>query len=58
MVHDLSLARKDGTHAVLMHEGRCVARGLMDDVLMTDNLQRVYGMDVHQWMRALLGQWQ
>ena len=58
VVHDLSLARKYGTHAVLMHEGRCVARGLMDDVLMTDNLQRVYGMDVHQWMRELLGQWQ
>ena len=58
VVHDLSLARKYGTHAVLMHEGRCVARGLMDDVLMPDNLQRVYGMDVHQWMRELLGQWQ
>ena len=58
VVHDLSLARKYGTHAVLMHEGRCVARGLMDDVLMPGNLQRVYGMDVHQWMRELLGQWQ
>ena len=58
VVHDLSLARKYGTHAVLMHEGRCVARGLMDDVLMPNNLQRVYGMDVHQWMRELLGQWQ
>ena len=58
VVHDLSLARKYGTHAVLMHEGRCVARGAMDDVLTPDNLQRVYGMDVNQWMRELLGQWQ
>ena len=58
VVHDLSLARKYGTHAVLMHQGRCVARGLMDDVLTTDNLQAVYGMDVNQWMRELLGQWQ
>ena len=58
VVHDLSLARKYGTHAVLMHEGRCVARGTMDDVLTPDNLRHVYGMDVHQWMRELLGQWQ
>lgn len=58
VVHDLSLARRYGTHAVLMHQGRCVARGLMDDVLTPDNLQAVYGMDVNQWMRELLGQWQ
>ena len=58
VVHDLSLARRYGSHAVLMHEGRCVARGLMNDVLTPDNLQAVYGMDVHQWMRELLGQWQ
>ena len=58
VVHDLSLARRYGTHAVLMHEGRCVARGAMDEVLTPDNLQRVYGMDVNQWMRELLGQWQ
>ena len=58
VVHDLSLARRYGSHAVLMHEGRCVAQGLMDDVLTPDNLQRVYGMDVNQWMRELLAQWQ
>ena len=58
VVHDLSLARRYGTHAVLMHQGRCVAWGLMDDVLTPDNLQAVYGMDVNQWMRELLGQWQ
>ena len=58
VVHDLSLARRYGSHAVLMHEGRCVAQGPMDDVLTPDNLQRVYGMDVNQWMRELLAQWQ
>ena len=58
VVHELSLARRYGTHAVLMHQGRCVARGPMDDVLTPDNLQAVYGMDVNQWMRELLGQWQ
>lgn len=57
VVHDLSLARKYGTHAVLMNHGRCVAQGELDDVLTPDNLRAVYGMDVHQWMREMLEQW-
>ena len=57
VVHDLSLARKYGTHAVLMNRGRCVAQGLTDEVLTPDRLQSVYDMDVYQWMRDLLGQW-
>ena len=57
VVHDLSLARKYGTHAVLMNRGKCVAQGLTDEVLTPDRLQSVYDMDVYQWMRELLGQW-
>ena len=57
VVHDLSLARKYGTHAVLMHNGKSVAQGKTDDVLTRENLQRVYGMDVHGWMRDMLEQW-
>ena len=57
VVHDLSLARKYGTHAVLMNRSRCVAQGLTDEVLTPDRLQSVYDMDVYQWMRELLGQW-
>ena len=58
VVHDLSLAKKYGTHAVLLHHGQCVAQGGKDDVLTPENLHGVYGMDVHGWMRELLGQWQ
>ena len=57
VVHDLSLARRYGTHAVLMDGGRCVARGTMEETLTPENLARVYGMDVGGWMRELLGQW-
>jgi len=57
VVHDLSLARKYGTHAVLMHRSECAAQGEIDQVLSRENLQRVYDMDVHQWMRGLLEQW-
>ena len=58
VVHDLSLARRYGTHAVLMHQGKCVAQGEIGGVMTPDNLQRVYGMDVYGWMREMLGQWQ
>ncbi len=58
VVHDLSLARRFGTHCALLHEGTCVASGAAGDVLTKDNLKNVYGMDVYEWMRDTLGQWQ
>ena len=57
MVHDLSLARRYGTHAVLLHEGHGVAQGEISQVLTPENLRRVYDMDVYAWMREMLGQW-
>ena len=57
VVHDLSLARLYGTHALLMNEGACVAQGETGRVLTRENLQAVYGMDVFAWMRGLLSQW-
>lgn len=57
VVHDLSLARRYGTHAVLLDRGRCVARGAIEDVMTPANLNGVYGMDVGAWMGELLSQW-
>ena len=57
VVHDLSLAKKYGTHALLMSEGRCVAGGSRDQVFTNENLSRVYGMDVQGWMKEMLSQW-
>ena len=57
VVHDLSLAKKYGTHAVLMSNGRCAAQGNISDVLTPARLHDVYGMDVYQWMRDMLEQW-
>ncbi len=58
VVHDLSLARRYGTHAVLMHRGRCIALGAIQEVLTPENLYRVYDMDVYAWMKEMLSQWQ
>ena len=58
VVHDLSLARRYGTHAVLMDRGKSVSQGLVADVLTPDLLSRVYEMDVCLWMRDMLSQWE
>ena len=57
VVHDLSLARRYGSHAVLMDRGKSVSRGPVDEVMTPGNLERVYGMDVYAWMREMLAQW-
>ena len=57
VVHDLSLARRYGTHALLMDQGKCVSQGETGDVLTPDSLRRVYDMDVYAWMRDMLTQW-
>lgn len=58
VVHDLSLARRYGTHAVLMDHGQRVAQGTIPETLTKKNLQAVYGMDVFGWMREMYAQWQ
>ena len=57
VVHDLSLARRFGTHALLMHDGRCASQGEIASVMTPDNLAAVYDMDVAAWMRELLACW-
>lgn len=57
VVHDLSLARAYGTHALLLDRGKTLAYGAAADVFTRENLDRAYGMDVSGWMRKLLSQW-
>ena len=57
VVHDLSLARRYGTHAVLLDQGKSVSKGPIREVMTPDHLQQVYGMDVCEWMREMLSQW-
>ena len=58
VMHDLSLARKYGTRALLMDHGRCAAQGETAAVLTPDALRQAYGMDVYGWIRELLRQWE
>ncbi len=56
-VHDLSLAKKYGSHALLLSKGEAVAGGRIQDVFSDANLSRVYSMDVRGWMKDMLAQW-
>lgn len=58
VVHDLSLAKRYGTHALLLDRGRCVAQGTIEQTLTPQNLQQVYHMDVYGWMQDMLSQWE
>ena len=58
VVHDLSLARAYGTHAILLNGGHILSAGRLDDVLAPALLQEAYGMDIHAWMRDMLSQWE
>ncbi|MCF0143165.1 MAG: ABC transporter ATP-binding protein [Parasporobacterium sp.] len=58
VVHDLSLAKAFGTKALLMNKGKIISEGNVSEVLDPSTLNTVYGMDVYEWMRKMLGQWQ
>jgi len=57
VVHDLSLAKTFGTDAILLNKGKLVAAGKAKDVLSSEQLDPVYGMDVCQWMQTMFSQW-
>ena len=57
VVHDLSLAKAYGTHALLMKHGKMQAFGEIGDVMMPEHINDVYEMDVYDWMRAMYDQW-
>ena len=58
VVHDLSLARRYATRALLLNRGQRIAFGDPAQVLSASHLQAVWGMDVAAWMRNLLSEWE
>ena len=58
IVHDLSLAKAYGSHALLLDRGSKVASGRMGEVMTRSNLESIYAMDVYHWMGSMFAQWQ
>lgn len=57
VVHDLSLAKAFGTHALLLCRGQEATLGTVSEVLTRERLEAAYSMDVYAWMRQMYGQW-
>ncbi|MDI9520623.1 MAG: ABC transporter ATP-binding protein [Bacillota bacterium] len=57
VVHDLLLARRYGTHALLMREGSVAALGGTEAVFTRETLESVYCMDVGEWFKNLYQPW-
>ena len=57
VVHDLSLARKFGTHALLLSSGRGTY-GEISAILTPSALESAWQMDVVGWLRSLGNVWQ
>jgi len=55
--HDLNLARYFGDTAILMNEGDVAAYGTIEDVLNSDILEAVYGIDIRAFMQKSLENW-
>lgn len=58
VVHDLSVAKAYGSHALLLDKGNIIAYGTTKEALTAQNLDKVYSIDVTHWMKSMLAQWQ
>lgn len=58
VVHDLSLALRYGTTALLMSEGKTAVQGSVREVVTRQHLKEVYGSDIFGHMQKLLELWE
>ena len=55
--HDLNLARQFGDTAIVMNNGKIAANSNIDEVLNSNVLSDVYGIDIRKFMQESLGKW-
>jgi iron complex transport system ATP-binding protein len=55
--HDLNLSRYFGDTAILMNEGNLSACGSIEEVLNSEILETVYGIDIRAFMQKSLEKW-
>jgi iron complex transport system ATP-binding protein len=55
--HDLNLARQFGDSILIMNSGTVAAHGTIEKTMNGEILQKIYGVDIHAFMRESLGKW-
>ena len=57
VMHDLTLARRYGTHALLMSGGKAIGSGPIRQIMTREKLREAYGMDIYEWMTEMMEEW-
>ena len=57
VVHDLCLARRWGTHALLLEAGKVIVQGKVQQVMDSPEVNRIWRMDVGEWVCELADPW-
>jgi iron complex transport system ATP-binding protein len=47
VLHDVNMAARFCDHIIALHSGRIIANGQPDDILTTEALRAIYGLDMH-----------
>jgi len=55
--HDLNLVRHFGDTVIILNNGAIAANGKIDEVLNSNILNNVYGIDIHKFMKESLEKW-
>ena len=55
--HDLNMARLFGDTAIVLNNGTTAACGQIEEVLNSEVMKKVYGIDIHTFMRESLEKW-
>ena len=55
--HDLNLARQFSDTAIVLNNGTIAAKGKIDEVLNSEILSNVYGIDIRAFMKESLERW-
>ncbi|UUX33342.1 ABC transporter ATP-binding protein [Fundicoccus culcitae] len=57
IIHDLSVAKYYGNRGILLHNKQLIAKGNIEDVLESENLERAYRINVKSIMNERYGLW-
>lgn len=58
VLHDLNLVNLFGEKVVLLSQGEIISKGPTKEVFLKDNLEKVYKIDIKEFMLNALKQWQ
>ncbi len=57
VTHDLLVARRFGSHGLLLQGDSWTSQGKMSEVIQKENLQKAYSLDVVQWLNDNYRSW-